>query len=65
MVNPENKADIEIDGNFVGQTPLKLILKESKHDIKIHRTGYKPWTKTLQVVKDSEINIEAALEKEK
>lgn len=44
-------ADVLVDGNLVGQTPLKVEMKR-KHDhlVTIQKTGYRP--KSVAVVKD-------------
>lgn len=58
-----DKADVEIDGRFVGQTPATLPLSAGEHEIKVTRSGYRSWTRTLEVLPGSETSLEAALEK--
>jgi len=64
LTSQPDKADVELNGNFIGQTPATLKLKEGKYEIKITKSGYKPWIKNIQILKDSNINLEAVLEKE-
>jgi PEGA domain len=58
-----DKADVEIDGRFVGQTPATLPLDGGEHEIKVTRGGYKPWTRTLEVLPGSRTSLEATLVK--
>jgi hypothetical protein len=42
-------CDIEVDGAFVGSTPSTLNLAPGKHEIVVKKTGYKDWTRTMNV----------------
>lgn len=42
-------CDIEVDGSFVGSTPSTLNLAPGKHDIVVKKTGYKDWTRSMNV----------------
>jgi hypothetical protein len=42
-------CDIEIDGNFVGNTPSTLTVTPGKHEIAVKKTGYAPWTRNMMV----------------
>ena len=55
-------ADIEIDGNFVGNTPSSLDLLPGDHNVVIKKSGYKNWERKLKVV-GGEVNLRAELEK--
>ncbi len=59
--NPD-AADIEIDGNFVGNTPSSLELLPGDHNVVIKKSGYKTWERKLKVV-GGEVNLRAELEK--
>lgn len=48
MSSPDG-ADIEIDGLYVGNTPLELDLPEGIHEIVISKPGYEPWSKRVNV----------------
>lgn len=45
--NPSN-CDIEVDGVYVGSTPVELQLKEGVHAVKVSRSGFIPWEKTVK-----------------
>jgi hypothetical protein len=59
--NPDG-ADIEVDGNFMGNAPSTLELTPGEHTILIHKAGYKDWEKKLKVT-GGEIRVNAELEK--
>lgn len=44
---PSN-CDIEVDGVYVGVTPVELQLKEGVHGMKISRSGFIAWEKTVK-----------------
>jgi len=56
-------ADIEVDGNFVGNTPSELSVAEGDHAIRIRKTGFVPWERKLTVTAGSAVRINAELEK--
>lgn len=56
-------ADIYVDGAFVGNTPATLKLPSGKHTIKVSQNGYAAWSKELSVFAGSEVNMNAALDK--
>jgi hypothetical protein len=60
---PDN-ADIEVDGNFVGNTPSTIELPPGDHVIRLTKAGYKPWQRNLRATGGS-INLSAELEKAK
>lgn len=45
--NPSN-CDIEVDGVYVGSTPVELQLKEGVHAMKVSRNGFISWEKTVK-----------------
>jgi hypothetical protein len=55
-------ADIEVDGNFVGNTPSTVQMTVGQHSIVIKKTGYKNWERNMKV-SGGEINLAAELEK--
>jgi hypothetical protein len=54
-------ADIEINGNFVGNTPSVVEVDPGKNEVKITRRGFAPWSRTL-TVKGGTITVDAELE---
>jgi hypothetical protein len=57
---PES-AEIEIDGEFMGNTPSVFELDPGEHNIAVRKTGYKPWEKKLKLTA-GEIKLNAELE---
>lgn len=56
------RADIEVDGVFIGQTPSTVSVPIGSHSVKIVRQGYEPWTRTLQVLSGT-VSLRAELTK--
>ncbi len=54
-------ADIEIDGNFVGNTPSTVGVNAGQHQISVKKTGFKPWERKM-AVSTGQINLNAALD---
>jgi PEGA domain len=42
-------CDIEVDGNFMGNTPSTLNLAPGKHEIVVKKIGYADWTRNMMV----------------
>jgi hypothetical protein len=57
-------ADIDLDGNFVGNTPSDVQVAEGDHTITVKKTGFKDWERKMKVSAGSSIHLSAALEKE-
>lgn len=56
-------ADIEINGNFSGNTPSIIQVDPGKNEVKVSKKGYAPWTRTL-TVKGGTITLNAELDAE-
>lgn len=56
-------ADIEVDGNFVGNTPSELQVAEGDHMVVIRKPGFKRWERKLKSVGGSSVHLGAELEK--
>jgi len=56
-------ADIELDGDFVGNTPSELSVTEGNHTIRVKKTGFTTWERMLRTSAGSTIRISAELEK--
>ncbi len=56
-------ADIEIDGNFVGNTPSTVGVAAGQHQLVVKKSNYKPWEKKIAVT-SGQIRVNAALESE-
>lgn len=53
-------AEIEIDGEFMGNTPSVLELDPGEHSISVHKAGYKAWEKKLKSTA-GEVSLKAEL----
>jgi hypothetical protein len=56
-------ADIEVDGNFSGNTPSDLEVPEGEHFITVKKSGYKDWQRKMKIVAGSSIHLNAEMEK--
>jgi len=56
-------ADITINGKFMGTTPSTLNLPAGEHAIKIGKSNYKEWNRTVSLSAGGNITIDATLEK--
>ena len=55
-------ADIELDGDFVGNTPSELSVTEGNHTIRVKKTGFTTWERILKTSAGSTVRISAELE---
>jgi hypothetical protein len=49
-------ADIDIDGDFAGNTPAKLTIDKGRHTLRISRQGYQLWEKSIMATPGLAIN---------
>ncbi len=56
-------ADVTVDDKFVGSTPSTLKLAPGDHRIKLEKSGFKTWERTLAVGTGT-VNVNAMLEKQ-
>jgi len=54
-------ADVELDGNFVGNTPSTIGVSQGDHTITVKKNGYKLWEKKIKVTSGN-VKISAELE---
>jgi serine protease Do len=54
-------ADVYIDGKFVGNAPETLKLPVGPHSIRITAEGKKDWNRSIEILKDSQINLKVPL----
>ena len=55
-------ADITVDDKFMGNTPSTLKLSAGDHKIKVEKSGFKAWEKTLTVSAGETLSINATFE---
>jgi hypothetical protein len=56
-------AEITINGKFVGTTPSTIQLKPGDHTVRIEKTGFRSWQKTISVTAGSSATLSATLDK--
>jgi hypothetical protein len=56
-------ADITVDEKYMGSTPSGLRLSSGDHKVKLEKSGFKPWERTLTVTSGASATVEATLEK--
>jgi PEGA domain-containing protein len=54
-------ADVELDGNFVGNTPSTIGVSQGDHTITVKKNGYKRWERKIKVTSGN-VKISAELE---
>jgi hypothetical protein len=63
VASTPNGAEIEVDGEFMGNTPSVFELDPGEHNITVKKTGYKDWEKKVKLTA-GEIKLNAELEAE-
>ena len=63
VVSTPDGADIEVDGNFVGNTPSDVQVNDGEHTISVSKAGFNGWERKLKVSAGSNIHLNAELEK--
>jgi hypothetical protein len=57
-------AEITVDEKFMGNTPSSLRLSAGDHKIKLEKSGFKTWERTMTVGDGATVRVDATLEKE-
>jgi hypothetical protein len=57
-----DKADIEVDGSFRGNTPSAVELSLGDHTVVVSKAGYKPWQRTIKLA-GGDVKLSTELEK--
>jgi len=55
-------AEIYVDGQFIGQTPSTVRIASGAHHVEVKSSGRKPWSRDLNVLKDSQLTLRATLD---
>lgn len=63
ITSTPDRADIEIDGSYVGSTPSAVELTPGSHSILIKKSGYRSWERKIVASSGSSVNVAADLEK--
>ena len=64
VISTPEGADVFVDDSFVGNAPATLRLAAGKHSLKVSQSGYKAWSRDLEVMVGSDVQLKASLEKE-
>jgi hypothetical protein len=57
------KGGITVDEKFMGSTPSSLRLAVGDHKIKLGKSGFKTWERTMTVSAGATATVDATLEK--
>ena len=57
-------AEIMVDEKFMGSTPSSLRLAVGDHKIKLGKSGFKTWERTMTVTAGATATVDATLEKQ-
>jgi hypothetical protein len=57
-------AEITVDEKYMGSTPSTLRLSSGDHKIRLEKSGFKPWEKTLTVSNGESATVNPSLEQE-
>ena len=55
-------AEVTVDGNFVGTTPLEIKLEAGSHRVVVRKRGFRDWTKDVQIMDGGKQALWADLE---
>jgi hypothetical protein len=61
VVSTPPGADIELDGNFVGNTPSSLNAVSGQHLVVVRKSGYQPWERKV-TVSGGHVKLDAQLQ---
>ena len=62
LVSSPAGADIEVDGNFVGNTPSDVQVMDGDHTVILKKLGFKNWERKVRVSAGSSVHLSAELE---
>jgi serine protease Do len=54
-------SEVYVDGKFVGNTPATLKLPVGPHSVQLKGAGRADWERSIQILKDSQLNLKAQL----
>ena len=57
----KDPAEVYVDGDFRGSTPVRLQLTTGAHTVEYRLAGYQPWTRKLVVVAGDRTRVTAVL----
>jgi serine protease Do len=54
-------AEVYLDGKFLGNTPATLKLPIGSHTVQLKSLGHADWARSIEILKDSQLNVKAQL----
>jgi hypothetical protein len=63
IASTPDSAEIEIDGEFMGNTPSVLDLDPGEHTVTVRKAGYTPWERKMKLA-GGDVKLNAELEQE-
>jgi len=54
-------AEVYLDGKFLGNTPATLKLPIGPHTVQLKSLGHTDWERSIEILKDSQLNLKAQL----
>jgi hypothetical protein len=63
VASTPDSAEIEIDGEFMGNTPSVLDLEPGEHTVTIRKAGYAAWERKMKLA-SGDVKLNAELEQE-
>ncbi len=61
FTSEDSASEIYVDGKFVGQTPATINLSAGSHHVEVKAAGKQPWSRDLEVLKDSQLTLHPVL----
>jgi hypothetical protein len=56
-------AEVYVDDSFIGKTPVAMNIKPGQHNVRMVAKDCKNWSQQIMIVRGSELNLSAKLEK--
>jgi PEGA domain len=61
FTSEDSASEIYVDGKFVGQAPATINLSAGSHHVEVKAAGKQPWSRDLEVLKDSQLTLHPVL----
>lgn len=63
VTSTPDRADITVDGKFLGTTPSTVRIAPGDHSVTIEKTGFKAWQRIMTLTAGGKITLDVTLEK--
>lgn len=64
-IDAQVAAEVLVDGEFVGYTPVEIALRSGKHTLKLEAEGYHPETKRIVLQPGQELDLSCSLKRKR